>query len=188
MDERKMVRRKASDGDRGRARHSLLHRLGREHRRKAECRILRQEEGLRDILQDGYAGQGRKDKQDIGCMKEEWAFPGAKLVDPILEGNYHALDFPYTDLDYIFSSHCLEHVDRWVDAMDYWYSKLKIGGVLFLYLPDYSQEYWRPWNNRKHVNIFTPQIIEDYMVDRGYTDIFKSGIDLNNAFMIMGKK
>jgi len=125
---------------------------------------------------------------DIGCMKEEWAFPGAKLVDPVLEGNYHALDFPYTDLDYIFSSHCLEHVDRWVDAMDYWYSKLKIGGVLFLYLPDYSQEYWRPWNNRKHVNIFTPQIIEDYMVDRGYTDIFKSGVDLNNAFMIMGEK
>ena len=59
---------------------------------------------------------------------------------------------------------------------------------MFLYLPDYSQEYWRPWNNRKHVNIFTPQIIEDYMVDRGYTDIFKSSIDLNNAFMIMGKK
>ena len=92
------------------------------------------------------------------------------------------------DLDYIFSSHCLEHVDRWVDAMDYWYSKLKIGGVLFLYLPDYSQEYWRPWNNRKHVNIFTPQIIEDYMLNRGYRSIFKSGIDLNNAFMIIGEK
>lgn len=125
---------------------------------------------------------------DIGCMKEEWAFPGAKLVDPVLEGNYHALDFPYTDLDYIFSSHCLEHVDRWVDAMDYWYSKLKIGGVLFLYLPDYSQEYWRPWNNRKHVNIFTPSILEDYMSNRGYINIFKSGVDLNNAFMIMGEK
>lgn len=128
------------------------------------------------------------DGVDIGCMKEEWAFPGAKLVDPLLEGNYHALDFPYENLDYIFSSHCLEHVDRWVDAMDYWYSKLKIGGVLFLYLPDYSQEYWRPWNNRKHLNIFTPQIVEDYMIDRGYINIFKSGIDLNNAFMIMGEK
>jgi len=73
-------------------------------------------------------------------------------------------------------------------GMDYWYSKLKNGGVIFLYLPDYSQEYWRPWNNRKHLNIFTPQIIEDYMIDRGYINIFKSGIDLNNAFMIMGEK
>lgn len=125
---------------------------------------------------------------DIGCMKPEWAFPGANLVDPLLEGNYHALNFPYTNLDYIFSSHCLEHVDRWVEVMDYWYSKLKVGGVLFLYLPDYSQEYWRPWNNRKHMNIFTPQIIEDYMKDRGYKNIFKSNIDLNNAFMIMGEK
>ena len=125
---------------------------------------------------------------DIGCMKSEWAFPGAKLVDPILEGNYDAFNFPYENLDYIFSSHCLEHVNRWVDAMDYWYCKLKQSGVLFLYLPDYSQEYWRPWNNRKHVNIFTPIIIEDYMKDKGYKNIFKSGVDLNNSFMIMGEK
>jgi hypothetical protein len=55
-------------------------------------------------------------------------------------------------------------------------------------LPDYSQTYWRPWNNRKHVNIFTPQIIEDYLLDTGYTNVFKSGVDLNNAFMIMGQK
>jgi len=125
---------------------------------------------------------------DIGCMKPEWAFPGAKLVDPILEGNYDAFNFPYEDLDYIFSSHCLEHVDGWVDAMDRWYDKLKVGGVLFLYLPDYSQEYWKPWNNRKHKNIFTPTIIEDYMKNKGYTSIFKSGVDLNNSFMIMGEK
>jgi hypothetical protein len=24
---------------------------------------------------------------DIGCMKEEWAFPGANLVDPLLKDN-----------------------------------------------------------------------------------------------------
>ena len=124
---------------------------------------------------------------DIGCMKEEWAFPGAETVDPQLN-NYHALDFPYNNLDYIFSSHCLEHISNWVDAMDYWYHKLKVGGTLFLYLPDYSQEYWRPWNNRKHVNIFSPNIIEDYMIDRGYNNIFKSGVDLNNAFMVVGSK
>jgi hypothetical protein len=57
-----------------------------------------------------------------------------------------------------------------------------------LYLPDYSQEYWKPWNNRKHLNIFNTQIIEDYMSDNGYKNIFKSGIDLNNAFMITGEK
>ena len=59
---------------------------------------------------------------------------------------------------------------------------------MFLYLPDYSQVYWRPWNNRKHLNIFTPQIIEDYMKDAGYTNVFASQVDLNNAFMVMGQK
>jgi len=72
--------------------------------------------------------------------------------------------------------------------MDYWYSRLVDGGVLFLYLPDYSQKYWRPWNNRKHKHAFMPEIIKDYMTDKGYNNIFVSGIDLNNAFMITGEK
>lgn len=124
---------------------------------------------------------------DVGCNKPEWAFPGAYLVDPVIN-DYDALNFPYENLDYVFSSHCLEHIIQWVDVLDYWTSKLKSGGVLFLYLPDYSQKYWRPWHNRKHVNIFTPEIIKDYMADNGYHKIFASGVDLNNSFMIMGEK
>ena len=124
---------------------------------------------------------------DVGCMKEEWAFPGSYLIDPALN-NYDALNFPYENLDYIFSSHCLEHVYDWVTVLDYWTSKLKPGGTLFLYLPDYSQEYWKPWNNRKHLNIFNPEIISDYMKDNGYKNIFNSEVDLNNAFMVMGEK
>jgi predicted SAM-dependent methyltransferase len=124
---------------------------------------------------------------DIGCNREEWKFPGADAIDPVIN-DYHALNFPHDNLDYIFSSHCLEHLPDWVDVLDYWTAKLKSGGTLFLYLPDYSQTYWRPWNNRKHINIFTPNIIADYMQDCGYTNIFKSEVDLNNAFMVMGEK
>jgi hypothetical protein len=72
--------------------------------------------------------------------------------------------------------------------MNYLYERLVDGGVLFLYLPDYSQKYWRPWNNRKHKHSFTPEIIRDYMVDRGYKNVFVSGVDLCNSFMIMGEK
>ena len=125
---------------------------------------------------------------DIGCMKEEWAFPRSIPVDLSFDNGFHALNLPQDELDYIFSSHCLEHILDWVTVMDYWYENLKNGGVLFLYLPDYSQEYWKPWNNRKHFNIFTPEIVYDYMKDKGYKNIFKSGIDLNNAFMIFGEK
>jgi SAM-dependent methyltransferase len=124
---------------------------------------------------------------DVGCAKAEWSFPGSYPVDPALN-EWDALNFPYENLDYIFSSHCLEHLQNWVDVLDYWTSKLKKGGVLFLYLPDYSQVYWRPWNNRKHINIFNQTIIRDYMEDRGYGNIFTSGVDLYNAFMVFGEK
>lgn len=123
---------------------------------------------------------------DIGCNREEWAFPGAHPIDPVIN-EWDAMNIPYNNLDYVFSSHCLEHLNNWVDVLDYWTTKLKSGGVLFLYLPDYSQVYWRPWNNLKHLNIFTPQIIHDYMEDKGYKNIFTSGIDLNNAFMVFGE-
>jgi len=124
---------------------------------------------------------------DIGCNRLEWSFPGSLPVDPIIN-EYDALNFPYENLDYIFSSHCLEHLYDWVSVLDYWTSKLKAGGVLFLYLPDYSQEYWKPWNNRKHLNIFSPIIIKDYLEDRNYNTIFTSQVDLNNAFMVMAEK
>lgn len=124
---------------------------------------------------------------DVGCNREEWKFPGSIAVDPLIN-EYDALNFPYENLDYVFSSHCLEHLIDWVTVLDYWTSKLKSGGTLFLYLPDYSQSYWRPWHNRKHVNIFTPDIIVDYLQDNNYVNIFKSGVDLNNAFMVMGEK
>lgn len=135
-----------------------------------------------------YAKQVCKGKGvDIGCAKNEWCFPGAIPIDPVIN-EYHALHFPYTNLDFIFSSHCLEHLDNWVDVLDFWHERLRTGGIIFLYLPDYSQEYWRPWNNRKHKNIFTAEIISDYLKHKNFVNIFKSGVDLNNAFMVFGEK
>lgn len=90
--------------------------------------------------------------------------------------------------DYIFSSHCLEHVNDWVGTLEYWTKAIKSGGVLFLYLPDFSQEYWRPWNNRKHLHSFTPELLTAWFESNGYIKVFCSGIDLNNSFMIMGEK
>lgn len=125
---------------------------------------------------------------DIGCGRKEWAFPGAICIDEAFEGEYNAHNLPAMQVDYIFSSHCLEHVDDWVAALDIWTQRIRKGGVLFLYLPDYSQEYWRPWNNRKHVNILTPGIITDYLRDAGYVKIFASGVDLNNSFTVIAER
>lgn len=152
---------------------------------------------------------------DVGCNKIEWMYEGSLSdtdnvndykkwinsasfsdnpansfpIDPVIN-RYDALNFPESckNLDYIFSSHCLEHLQNWVIVLDYWTSKIKNGGVIFLYLPDYSQEYWRPWNNRKHLNILSPGIIEDYFIDKGYSKVFVSSTDLNNSFMCMAEK
>ncbi len=122
---------------------------------------------------------------DIGFCKEEWKFPGAIGVDESLGDGYHAMNLPCNNVDYIFSSHCLEHVDDWVTTLEYWLSKIRSGGTLFLYLPDFSQIYWRPWHNRKHRHCFTSALIEGFLKDHGCKDILVSGIDLNNSFMIV---
>lgn len=128
---------------------------------------------------------------DIGYGKKEWKFPGAIGIDINAEDERckDAMNLPMNaGVDYIFSSHCLEYLVDWVAALDHWSSKLNPKGVLFLYLPHYSQEYWRPWNNRKHKHCFTQNIIADWMESNGYIKVFSSEIDLNNSFIVMGEK
>lgn len=57
---------------------------------------------------------------------------------------YNLKIFADNSLDYIFSSHCLEHLDRPEQALKTWAQKLKPGGILFLYLPHSSMLLWRP--------------------------------------------
>ena len=124
---------------------------------------------------------------DIGCMKKEWSFPGSHPIDLSFVDPWDANNLPDTVPDYIFSSHCLEHVDDWVETMLYWTKRLRIGGILFLYLPHYDQKYWRPWNNRKHKHAFYPEMITDFMHDNGYHNIFSSQRDLNHSFIVVGE-
>lgn len=128
---------------------------------------------------------------DIGCAKPEWSLPGSIPVDITFNNNVDAYHLPDTQVDYIFSSHCLEHLEDWVYALDYWISKLKIGGCMLLYLPHYAQEYWRPWHNRKHYHVFTAQIMHDYFVqhpDMCKDTLIVTGSDLNYSFAVHAKK
>jgi len=129
-------------------------------------------------------GQG----YDIGFCKEEWKYPEAIGIDSSLNNGFDADHLPGDEVDYIYSSHCLEHVPNWTETLEYWISKLKKDGTLFLYLPDFSQSYWRPWFNKKHCHVFTPEIIKKFLEDHNMNNIFVSSIDLNNSFMIMCNK
>ena len=127
---------------------------------------------------------------DVGCNRREWMFPGAQPIDPVINRKYDAYNLPNEQYDYIFSSHCLEHLPNWVDALDVWNDVLKPGGVVFLYLPDHSQVYWRSWHNRKHIHNLTPEIVGNYFYDQPdkWTDIWVSNVDLNNSFIVMAHK
>jgi predicted SAM-dependent methyltransferase len=127
---------------------------------------------------------------DIGFGKEEWKLPNAIGIDKALNNQYDANHLPCSEneIDYIYSSHCLEHVDNWIETLEYWISKIKFGGILFLYLPDFSQKYWRPWNNKKHNHCFTKEIVIEFLKDHNMKNIFSSGIDLNNSFMVVCEK
>ena len=124
---------------------------------------------------------------DIGASKREWAMPNAMCIDPSLN-EWDAMNIPVEQQDYIFSSHCLEHIkENWMNVLDYWLTKIKDGGILFLYLPHSSQEYWKPENNRKHVHSFSGDEIRDYLRRLGY-DPYLTPVDYNNSFAVICEK
>jgi predicted SAM-dependent methyltransferase len=126
---------------------------------------------------------------DIGFSKEEWKYPGAVGADIADMSNpFHAYRLPDYPLDYIYTSHCLEHLHDWVLAIEYWYSRLDDEGILFMYLPHPDQEYWKPWNNRKHLHVLYPSDVKKCMERFGFKNVFVSKRDLNYSYMIVGEK
>lgn len=121
---------------------------------------------------------------DVGAGK--WPLPGATPVDLV----YHtdALALPGEDWDYVFSSHCLEHLYDPVEALLHWRGKLRPGGVLFLYLPHPDMRYWRPENCRKHRHMFWPDDVAQMLCDLGFDDVIHSERDLAWSFAVVGWK
>ena len=131
---------------------------------------------------------------DVGANRIEWRFPRSFPVDPNIN-EWDAYNFPKGEVhpakyNYVFSSHCIEHLPDWVKALDYWHTRLKVGGVVFLYLPDHSQKYWRSWHNRKHIHNLTPEIVGNYFKDQPvmWGDVLVSNVDLNSSFIVVAYK
>lgn len=89
---------------------------------------------------------------DVGAGS--WSLPGAM---PILnDRDQNALQLSRikdNSLDFVFSSHCLEHLWDWEKVLKLWISKLKPEAVLFLYLPHSSMKLWNrggPWVGGHH--------------------------------------
>ena len=122
---------------------------------------------------------------DIGGFFD-WIFPGAIPINITINDEWNAYNLPDEKYDYIFSSHTLEHLPDYVEALVYWKEHLKGDGVLFLYLPHPDMEYWRPQNNHKHLHMFHPADIRDLLVDLGFDEVLYSERDLYWSFSVVG--
>lgn len=123
---------------------------------------------------------------DIGAGP--WPLPGAVPID-IANGNReHAMSLPAKLVDFIFSSHMLEHLENPVAALEHWKSRLRSGGVLFLYLPHREMTYWLPQNNRKHLHTWRPEEMQTLIEDIGFIRCIRSERDLYWSFAVVGFK
>jgi len=128
---------------------------------------------------------------DVGA--DEWPLPGSVPVREEKHQNAFSLDaFPDASLDFVFSSHCLEHLRPWKKALRLWIRKLKPGGRLFLYLPHESMKLWRragPWVGLRHEWTPTWEVLVPFLEQHGVkvAEVDK-GRDSYWSFYIAGRR
>lgn len=125
---------------------------------------------------------------DIGAGL--WPLPGAVAVD-LERGPGHGRtleEFPARSQDYVFSSHCLEHIEAWQEALQAWVERLKPSGRLFLYLPHPTCGIWRPgapFVGDGHKWAPTPEIIKSAVTQlAGSVVAYDDGPDAMESFFV----
>jgi SAM-dependent methyltransferase len=129
---------------------------------------------------------------DIGAAY--WPLPGSTPIDTEQgPGTANRLEDVHAESqDYVFSSHCLEHVEDWESALDVWISKLKPAGILFLYLPHPSCKLWHvsnPFMSGIHKWAPDPVTVRNALINRGLEVVEEDeGPDHFYSFYICAKK
>lgn len=93
---------------------------------------------------------------------------GVQMKPDIVVGNAEKLAlFASESVEAVFSSHTLEHLDRWQAALAEWWRLVKVGGYLILYLPhrDFYPNIGQPGANPDHKHDFIPEDIQIAMLD-----------------------
>ena len=142
-----------------------------------------------DYLKKGNMSQAVKSLTDKYCSgrgidvgASNWPISGARVIENKKEENANIINERDNGLDFVFSSHCLEHLDKWQDALKEWHRVLRDGGVLVLYLPHPACEMWLPKANKYHKWSPEPQVIEEFLHEQLKMKI-KETTYLPDAFM-----
>ncbi len=91
-------------------------------------------------------------------------------------------------LDFVFSSHCLEHLEEPSRALFEWKRVLKENGILFLYLPHKDYLPWRPANNRYHKHSFEERDVITLLIEQGFQIQEVALKNSNFSFTIVARK
>jgi SAM-dependent methyltransferase len=129
---------------------------------------------------------------DIGAAF--WPLPGAVPIDAARGPGAEASISSFADesLDYVFSSHCLEHIEEWRQALAEWIGKLKAGGVVFLYLPHPDCAIWHPGSpfvGDSHKWVPEPDIVKEALSRVGCEIVgCDDGPDAMQSFYVCARK
>lgn len=129
---------------------------------------------------------------DIGAGY--WPLPGSTPIDSELgSGTANRIeDIPNNSQDYVFSSHCLEHILEWEKTLDVWIAKVRSEGILFLYLPHPSCKLWHmsnPFMKNIHKWVPDPETVGEAITQRGLTIIERDdGPDHFFSFYLCARK
>lgn len=125
---------------------------------------------------------------DLGCGPQK-AFPHFIGVDNnkdeqlfgiraaqagIIVPSCESLDmFASGSMDFVFSSHLLEHIKDYKAALQEWWRVIRPGGHLVLYLPhkQFYPNIGQPGSNPDHVHDFMPLDIIEAMAEFAYADL-----------------
>lgn len=100
----------------------------------------------------------------IDSLKDTELF-GVEMKPDLVCEDACKLAIPDADLDFVFSSHLLEHIEDPGAALREWWRTLKVGGYLVLYLPhrDLYPNIGQPGANPDHKHDFDNKAIEALM-------------------------
>lgn len=103
-------------------------------------------------LDVGYAGYTE------GCLPILPTAVGVDINFPGYDGKI--LPFPAQSQNYVYSSHCLEHIDNYKQAIQEWYRVTKIKGYVITVVPHqflYEKKLEKPsFYNEDHKRFYTP--------------------------------
>ena len=113
-------------------------------------------------------------------------------VRPDIKSSAEKLDmFSSNSMDFVYSSHTLEHIEKAEQALREWWRLVRIGGYMVLYLPhkEFYPNIGQPGANPDHKHDFMPDDIVS-MMPGGYDLVERQerNGDMEYSFLLVFKK